>query len=41
MEKVCTCIHVLDEHEDTFMQPCTIDGCECLAFEMDREAMEE
>lgn len=29
--ETCHCGHVLDEHEATFYQPCTV--CECIAYE--------
>ena len=29
----CTCGHVVDEHTRSFMQPCEIKGCDCIAFE--------
>lgn len=31
--ETCTCGHQDDEHEDTAMAPCTVEGCDCLAFE--------
>ncbi len=33
--EVCTCGHVLDEHEDTMLMPCDIDGCPCIAYDED------
>jgi hypothetical protein len=41
MEKTCYCGHVLDEHEDTTLAPCTIEDCDCVAFELDEDASAE
>ena len=32
-EPLCYCGHVEDEHEDGFFRACTVEGCECIAFE--------
>jgi hypothetical protein len=29
----CWCLHVEDEHEEGFLRPCTVDGCDCDDFD--------
>jgi len=29
----CTCGHSIEEHENNFMQSCTVEGCFCIAYE--------
>ena len=38
MTDVCYCGHMQDEHEDTAMEPCGVEGCPCTAFDPDEEA---
>ena len=35
-EPICTCGHVLDDHESSW-GPCAIEECKCVAFERDVE----
>jgi hypothetical protein len=35
--RACVCGHSEEEHKRSFLQPCEVEGCDCIAFEEDSE----
>jgi hypothetical protein len=39
-DDLCTCGHILAEHEVHLPGACTVDGCECVTFDWEMEGEE-